>query len=130
MNKSNLISETIDSETYWFGNSGSLIKNDPIIHLLPAFDELLISYRDRTALISDSDNKKAISSNGIFRPIVVVDGKVCGIWRRTTQRSCIVIEADLFKLQDKQVVECIENEANRYSSFINKPIQLIVNNPA
>lgn len=129
-NKSNLMSEIVLSQTYWFGNSISHSKlNSVDVYLLPAFDELLISYRDRTALITSENNKKAISNNGIFRPIVVVNGEVCGIWRRTSQKNQTIIEVNLFQAQNKQIVEHIENEANRYSLFIDKPVQLIVNNP-
>jgi len=130
MNKSGLDFEIIESETYWFGNSGLLKRSIPEVHLLPAFDELLISYRDRKAIINAPDNKKAISSNGIFRPIIVVDGMVCGIWRRLTQKSLTIIEANLFEPQNKRIVECIENEASLFGTFIGRPIQLIVNNPA
>ncbi len=130
INKSNLMSEIVLSQTYWFGNSISHSKlNSVDVYLLPAFDELLISYRDRTALITSENNKKAISNNGIFRPIVVVNGEVCGIWRRTSQKNQTIIEVNLFQMQNKQIVEHIENEANRYSLFIDKPVQLIVNNP-
>jgi hypothetical protein len=130
MNKPNLISEVVQSETYWFVNSISYLKfNSVNVYLLPAFDELLISYRDRTALITDENNKKAISSNGIFRPIVVIGGKVCGIWRRISQKNQTLIEVNLFLRQNRQIVELIEVEANRYGLFINKPVQLIVNNP-
>lgn len=129
MNKSSLNSETIESATYWFGNPTTSTKSKPIVHLLPAFDELLISYRDRKAIISDPDNKKAISSNGIFRPIIVVDGKVCGIWRRLSKMNLVVVEANLFQPQNESIIEGVENEANRFGLFINKPIQLILNNP-
>lgn len=127
-NRSNLVAETFDSDTYWCGNSVSLPESNQSVHLLPAFDELLISYRDRKAIISDLDNKKAISNNGIFRPIVVINGKVCGIWRRISQKNQTLIDVNLFQMQNKQTVEAIESEANRYGLFINKPMQLIINN--
>jgi hypothetical protein len=59
---------------------------------LPAFDELLIGYSDRSATINNSNNKKAISDNGIFRPIIVVNGQVVGIWKRETKKDKVTIE--------------------------------------
>lgn len=128
MNKSDFFSMTIDFREYWFKDNNSQIKNSPGVHLLPAFDELLISYKDRSAIINESHNAKAISSNGIFRPIVIIDNQVGGIWRRTTQKSHTTIEVNLFKPENRQIIECIENEANRYSLFIERPVQLIMNN--
>jgi hypothetical protein len=127
MNKPILNSEVISEETYWFTASLQSIETDPEVQLLPAFDELLISYRNRAAVITDADNKKAISSNGIFRPIIVVDGQTIGIWRRLTNKKYMLIEASLFQPQNKKIIYSIENEANRYSSFIEKPIQFTIN---
>jgi hypothetical protein len=127
MNKETLNSERISHETYWFSNSLQDSEKEHIVRLLPAFDELLISYRDRSAIITDTDNKKAISSNGIFRPIIVVDGQTIGIWRRLTTKNHTLIEASLFKVQDKHIIDSIENEANRYSAFIGKPIRFTIN---
>jgi hypothetical protein len=71
INKSTLISETIGTETYWFANSITIPPTLPdSVYLLPAFDEYLISYKNRSAAISTEDHKKAISSNGIFRSSV------------------------------------------------------------
>lgn len=126
MNKANLLCETFESETYWFSDSAASEQPIPEVLLLPAFDELLISYRDRSAIITDTDNKKAISDNGIFRPIVVVNGEVRGIWRRLTQRSKTLVEVSLFQPQSKQVLQNIEHEARKFSEFIEKPTQLII----
>ena len=47
--------------------------------LLPAFDEYLIAYSDRSAAITIENGRKAVSDNGIFRPSILVDGEVVGI---------------------------------------------------
>ncbi len=56
----------------------------PDLHLLPAYDEFIIAYKDRSLVISDDIQAKAISSNGVFRPVVVYDGKVVGLWSKKT----------------------------------------------
>ena len=126
MNKSNLISVIVESETYWFSDSYSNNTKNQTVHLLPAFDELLISYRDRSTTIDNSINKKAIFNNGIFRPIVVVKGQVSGIWRRLNQKNKVTIEVSLFQSQSKLTLEYIENEVNGFGHFIEKPIELII----
>jgi hypothetical protein len=50
---------------------------------LPAFDEYLIAYADRSAVLAPEHTGKAIASNGIFRPTILHDGIVTGTWRNT-----------------------------------------------
>ncbi len=57
------------------------------VHLLPAFDEYIIAYRDRSASLVFEHHKKAVSDNGIFRPIIVINGRVKGIWKRTVKKD-------------------------------------------
>jgi hypothetical protein len=56
-------------------------------YLLPAFDEYLISYKDRSAALASENHSKAISSNGVFRPIIVINGKVAGLWKKTQNKK-------------------------------------------
>ena len=128
INKNILISETIENEVYWFSNLSSLQTNQSVVHFLPAFDEILISYRNRNAIINTSHNKKAISDNGIFRPIIVVNGHVAGIWRRATKKNRIEIEISLFFQHDNEIISLIEYEVSNYVKFINMPAQLTWSN--
>ena len=115
------LGETITTETYWFPDSfRSLPPALPSVHLLPAYDEYLIAYADRSAALSTVHNKKAISSNGIFQPIIVVNGQVEGLWRRTTAKDQVKIELNPFHLHNPQTTLAIETEAARYGAFLNK----------
>jgi hypothetical protein len=51
------------------------------VHHLPAFDEYLIAYADRTAMLAPEHTGKAIASNGIFRPTILHDGRIVGTWK-------------------------------------------------
>ncbi len=53
---------------------------------LPGFDELLLGYADRSATL-DPQHATAVvpGGNGVFRPTVVVDGRVVGVWRPATR---------------------------------------------
>lgn len=59
--------ETTDTGTYLIPDtySGGL-SNEIEVHLLPAYDEFLISYRDRSCSLAAINNKKTVSDNGIF----------------------------------------------------------------
>ncbi len=119
--KSDLRSETIDSLVYWMPDSFNVsITNINSIYLLPAFDEFLISYKNRSASIHPSLQKKAVSDNGIFRPIIVVNGQVTGIWKRTIKKDNVIIDIDFFRKHSKSELKCIEKSAEVYGNFMGK----------
>ncbi len=120
MIKSGLISESINSETYWFSDSFHKNNENFSIHLLPAFDEFLIAYKDRSASITITNNKIAISDNGIFRPIIVVNGHVTGLWKRSIQKDKILIETNLFEEHEDFIKTEIEKKIKHYADFLNK----------
>lgn len=50
--------------------------------LLPGFDEYLLGYADRSAVLPDEHAQRiAPGRNGVFRPTVVDGGQVVGTWR-------------------------------------------------
>jgi hypothetical protein len=53
------------------------------VHLLPSFDEYYLGYQDR-GLVASPEVQAAVvpGGNGVFRPLVVVDGCVVATWRR------------------------------------------------
>ena len=123
--KSDFLSETIGTETYWFVDSFKIVKAEtPSVHLLPAYDEYLISYANRSASLATVHNKKTISNNGIFHPVIVVDGQVEGLWKRNTVKDLVKIETSHFQLHDPEVIRGIENEASRFGRFLGKAIKL------
>jgi len=125
MVKSNFISEIIGSETYWFTNSFSLLqKHKSSVYLLPAFDEFLISYKDRSASFPLGNHKKAFTSNGIFRPVIVINGHVTGIWKRTIKKDTVLIDVDLFQPHNKAMKILIEESALCFGSFLDKRIEI------
>lgn len=63
------------------------------VRLLPGFDEWFLGYRDRE-LISSPAMRAAIvpGGNGVFRPIVIVEGRVVGTWRRPPRSREAIVE--------------------------------------
>jgi hypothetical protein len=126
MVKSDLDSQTIDSQTYWFLNSHHLPVIDPEeVYLLPAFDEFIISYKDRTASLPFENFNKAVSSNGIFRPVIVVNGQVMGIWKRTLKKDSVIVETQFFKQPGKIILSRTEKTVEQYGNFLQKKAELI-----
>lgn len=84
---------------------------------LPPYDEFLLSYRDRSAVITKSEHKKAISENGIFRPLIIRDGKGIGIWKRIIKKGKISFETSLFS-KEKKVSPDIQTAFDAYRRFV------------
>ena len=115
-------SATIHSQTYWFSGAFSAAgQTGASAHLLPAFDEFIIGYKDRRASLPRENHHKAVSNNGIFRPIIVVNGKVTGIWKRTIKKDKALLEKVFFERPDKTAKDLIEKAAERYSRFQSRP---------
>jgi len=125
MNKANLISETIGTDTYWFADSVNLPSSPPdSVYLLPAFDEYLISYKNRSSAITLEDHTKAISNNGIFRPVIVVNGQISGLWKRTIKKDTVLIELDHFRPHRKEEMHLIEKAAESFGYFSGKKTEV------
>jgi len=126
MVKSKFVSETINDQIYWFTSTINISKpNKDLVHLLPAFDEYLISYKDRTASLPLENHIKAVSNNGIFKPIIVINGKVVGIWKRTIKKDKIILETASFQSHNISIQRMIAEASTYYEKFMNKKIEII-----
>lgn len=112
-------SATIGTKTFWFKEFAPYKQTDPTIHLLPAFDEYIISYQDRAACLPVQNHADAISSNGIFRPVVLVNGLVIGLWRKLTVKNKVNIEIDFFKKPKggKEMKRAMEETSTKVKTF-------------
>ncbi len=122
------ISEKMGSQTYWFPDSGedsvSTERSENSVHLLPAFDELIISYRDRSAFLPSEDHSKAISNNGMFRSVILVNGKVAGIWNRSVKKDKVIIEPQFFQSPDEDTMKLLEDAATGYGQFLGQEVEV------
>lgn len=119
--RSRFISEKSGSQDYWLTGSYPHATNKKnSVFLLPAFDEFTISYKDRSASLLLNDHKKAISTNGLFRPLIVVNGKVTGLWKPVIRKDKVIIETDFFKPHNKSLKFKLEKAAEGYGNFLGK----------
>jgi len=114
--KQEFFSEKIGGQTYWLPNSYNPEESADNVFLLPAFDEYIISYRDRSAALLSETQSKAISSNGVFRPVVVEKGKVIGLWKKATSRRQSVT-FDFFNQPDEAIKKVLDKSIENYHAF-------------
>jgi len=125
MIKSDFVYKTIDGTSYLFRKDQPYISQHNSLYLLPAFDELLIGYTNRTATITSTHHPIAISNNGLFRPIIVENGQVTGVWKRITQKTKVVIELTLFSIASGTIMTELEHEVQKQALFLGKEVELV-----
>jgi hypothetical protein len=123
--KSGFVSETVGDQIYWFtAVPEASIRSKDSVYLLPAYDEFVISYRDRTASLIFEDHNKAVSNNGIFRPIIVENGIVTGIWKRRIKNDKVMIETEFFRPPGKTMRSRILKPLASYGHFLHKKVEI------
>jgi hypothetical protein len=115
---SNLQKFTIDGADYWMGKevvvAGS-IKNN--VRLLPAYDEFLVSYRDRSAAETEAITKLR-NRESIFTSVVIVNGHVASVWKRTISNKGVAFNFRNYEKFSKQSEAGLRREMKRYAKFI------------
>ncbi|GGD25043.1 hypothetical protein GCM10010915_01250 [Microbacterium faecale] len=77
-----LIEVSVDGTPAWLASEAAADPGDTGISFVPAFDEWILGYGDRSLAASDVMRKALVpGNNGVFRPAVVVDGVAVGTWR-------------------------------------------------
>ena len=116
--KKDLMSERLDSYTFWFSANleNSKRANNKLV-LLPSFDEFLISYKSREISINNIHFPQAITSNGIFRPIIFHKSKVIGTWKPFHKKE-MIISSHFFEKPTDQQKRLFAKAAEKFVQFI------------
>lgn len=120
-----LNSITIEDQKYWFKNDIST-EDDfrESIHFLPAFDEILISYKSREASILPEHQPKAFTNNGIFKPIILENSKVIGTWKRTIKKDHAKIETQFFNETENHKKAILFEGIKPFENYLGTKIQI------
>ena len=130
MIKSKFVSDVVGENTYWSPGSLSIPKERTDAFVLPAFDEFLVGYKDRSASLNHGIEKKIISENGIFRPAIIIKGQVTGLWKRTMparrsgsadaggEEGQLIVETKFFRAHTKKERSEIHRAAERFGKFL------------
>jgi hypothetical protein len=122
--KPGLASEKSDGREWWVTNDapGHIAYDRSGVYLLPGFDEYLIGYKDRSAVLAVEHASRVVPGrNGVFLPTIVVGGQVVGTWKRKLKKSSIDITLSPFAHLDDSEEKVIE-AAGRYGDFIGLPL--------
>jgi hypothetical protein len=119
-----LISERVDGEAYWLVDGKAASRRSPSVHLLPAFDEYLVGYRDRSAVLDLAHVRKVNAGGGMLSPAVVVDGRIVGTWRRAIGSGAVRVAVSPFRRLSGPEREGVGAAAGRYSRFCGAAVRV------
>jgi hypothetical protein len=116
--RTELIREDIAGQEYWMPNApGRLPKPAPSAHLLPAYDEYIIAYRNRRAMLEAEHRQKTVFSGGIFRPVILVNGIAAGVWKKPLRKQPEYVDINYFTPQSDAAGILIHRAVERYLQF-------------
>ena len=114
-----LIRETVGDQTYWLAPDLPLVKEpSPTAHLLPNYDEYLLSYRDTGPFLNPAHASLIETGNPIFAHALVIDGRLVGTWRRDFQKDTVTVTLKRFTPLREAEEAAVRVEAERFGRFL------------
>ncbi len=118
---SKLIQKEVEGKTYWMSPNQPKIQNSNDAYLLPPFDEFLVAYKDRSASLETIHAQHVNpGANGMFSPIIVINGQVLGTWKREVKKSSIFITHKPFTAFTSTQKKSIKKAEELYRTFVKK----------
>jgi len=121
-----LARETIDALTYWHASAAPPPMRERA-YLLPNYDEYTVAYRDRDlyydpALGWTPDRR----DDAPFGNVILLGGRVAGVWKRALGRSAVAVEARWFGTPSDGGRRALAAAAEAYGAFLGRPVELAV----
>ena len=125
--RSSLATDVVNGETFWWQNDAMALVVSPCVHLLPAFDEYVLAYRDRTAVLDTKYSEHLNAGGGMLSPVIIIDGRVAGTWRRTALGvGTVSMKAEMFASVGERERLAIAGAAQRYAEFLQRDARIEV----
>ncbi|HYG38646.1 MAG TPA: crosslink repair DNA glycosylase YcaQ family protein, partial [Cytophagales bacterium] len=103
----------VEGQEYFFTSNISLVdKQFETIHLLPIYDEFVMGYKDRRAMmLSKSD------ATFHFDNMILCEGQAIGTWKRTIRNKSLRVEYSFFMLPNKNQINTFTQSVHRLGEF-------------
>jgi hypothetical protein len=120
-----LVHEKEDNIDYWRPETASPpAQSAHEIMLLPGFDEYLVGYRDRSAVIAGEHYPAWSRTNAMFSPTILLNGQVKGLWKRQIKKDSVTITPEPFVELTTRETAALETTAQEYGHFLGKSAKL------
>jgi hypothetical protein len=107
----------VDDVHYW--HRPGLEPAPPSTLALPGFDEYLLGYQNRAAQLSAGWFERIVpGGNGIFLPMIVVNGEIVGTWKRRATATKVVVALEQFA----PLPAATSKAFDRYAQFLGLPL--------
>jgi hypothetical protein len=117
-----------DGKTYFLAAAPPVVRRrTPVVHLLPNYDELLVAFKDRSAMIDCRDlrNVRDAPQVSVLRThFVMVDGRIVGGWRRILTAREVVVMAQLWRPLSSAEQKGLDRAAARYAQSLGRTCRL------
>lgn len=98
------------------------------VRLVGAWDAFLLGHADRSLILDPRDARKVNRGGGWLNPVVLVDGRVAGIWRTERRARRLQLAVEAFTPLSRQG-EGIREEAEDVGRFVDLPVDLQIRRP-
>lgn len=117
--RSALVEEKIGGQGYWRPASSDMVSSAPSAYLLPGFDEYLLGYQERGAVLPPQHAQKVCpGGNGVFYPTIVLDGQMVGTWKYMVKKGVAVITPTPFETFTPAQREAIAAAAQPFGRYL------------
>lgn len=94
----------------------------PALQLLAGFDEYVLGYTERQAVIDSAHAGKLMTPNGLFRPALLLGGRVAGTWEAEVKKGGLSIATAPFAPLPRGSAGALRQAAQRYAAFRGLPL--------
>ncbi|MCC6615266.1 MAG: AlkZ family DNA glycosylase [Anaerolineae bacterium] len=120
-----LVEDTYAGESFWRPASTPAPHDDLAVHALPGFDEYVLGYRDRSAVLDPQHAQKICpGGNGIFYPTIVAGGQIVGTWKRTIKKQKVVVTPEPFTSLSREVAAGFAAAAEAYGAYLGLAVEI------
>jgi Winged helix DNA-binding domain len=119
----------VDGQVYWTaGPAAKAPASVHLAHLLPIYDEYVVSYRDRTAVPHGPSMIPSGTGAGYvtFQHALVIGGQIAGTWRTSRSSRGVAIAATALRRLLPGERRALAAAADRYGRFLGIPVELVV----
>ena len=110
------------------GRIGSVLREDlpalrrakfegPVVRLLPSFDAFLLGVKDKSHLVDPGHYKRVYRPQGWLSPVVLVDGRVGGVWSHERKGARLSVRVTPFGRMSPTVRSRIRQEVDDLGRF-------------
>ncbi len=114
----------IDGTSYWMAPCLP-DRTSKGVHLLPGFDEYLLGYQDRSAVLAAQHWQSIVpGNNGVFQPTIIDGGRVVGTWRRKSAPAKVTVTPMPFEPLSAVAQGRLTAAVAGYGHFLGRPVEV------